>query len=347
MTICQRPIETFESVAAFRKTMQRECEVQSPNAAGAVLCAGGAGIRVSLEAYSGDGFVQAIRILEGVYTFSFNGSWANAEEFFGDAQSPKSGAKLLRIRHISKGSHELVLDNQGHSLYCHEWVLYQSEPNSQVNFTPPVGSNLVFSETVLTEKGLRNALGHFSFKMPQLLSHVQHGANNCFLHITDNSLPAPHYLYDEDVADDIRRAELIRHRFGEILLRLDTNEMSGKQNLAGRLSLRDIRGIDMACEIIDENIQSPPSLDELTSATGVNRTKLAEGFRILHNKTMTRYRTEKRLERAQRLLLQSDLSVSEIAFETGYSNPANLTRVFTSFYGLSPRAMRRRATASI
>lgn len=49
-----------------------------------------------------------------------------------------------------------------------------------------------------------------------------------------------------------------------------------------------------------------------------------------------------RLEQALRLLDQSDLSITRIAFALGYANPGNFTRAFTRWHGLPPSAVRLR-----
>ena len=53
-----------------------------------------------------------------------------------------------------------------------------------------------------------------------------------------------------------------------------------------------------------------------------------------------------RLERAQQLLAERDLSITRIATELGYSAPSHFTRAFHRETGVSPRQYRRRLVAS-
>ncbi|MEM6804325.1 MAG: helix-turn-helix transcriptional regulator [Bacteroidota bacterium] len=48
-----------------------------------------------------------------------------------------------------------------------------------------------------------------------------------------------------------------------------------------------------------------------------------------------------RLKKAKELLLISDLSISEIAYETGHTDPSYFSKTFKSKYGLSPKEFRQ------
>ncbi len=51
-----------------------------------------------------------------------------------------------------------------------------------------------------------------------------------------------------------------------------------------------------------------------------------------------------RLETGMRLLRDTDAKLIDIAWELGYSDPANFTRAFRRWTGMPPRAFRRAGT---
>jgi transcriptional regulator GlxA family with amidase domain len=53
------------------------------------------------------------------------------------------------------------------------------------------------------------------------------------------------------------------------------------------------------------------------------------------------YLTRYRIQRAQQLLDTTDLSITEIALETGFSEISHFTRTFKRGVGVSPHAYRR------
>ncbi len=58
--------------------------------------------------------------------------------------------------------------------------------------------------------------------------------------------------------------------------------------------------------------------------------------------TPKRYYIEMRLERARSLLLQTELSVTEIALATGFQSAGHFSRVYHDAFGVTPREQRGR-----
>jgi AraC-like DNA-binding protein len=69
---------------------------------------------------------------------------------------------------------------------------------------------------------------------------------------------------------------------------------------------------------------------------------LKRGFRQLFGVAMYDYLIEIRMEEARKLLLHSDLHVSEIAYKIGYSSISNFSTAFKKRYGYSPSAIRKK-----
>ena len=59
-----------------------------------------------------------------------------------------------------------------------------------------------------------------------------------------------------------------------------------------------------------------------------------------YGKGLCVYLTQKRVERAQEMLAQTDLSLSEIAYATGFSDQSHLARHFRHLLGTTPREFR-------
>ncbi|MUM78820.1 helix-turn-helix domain-containing protein [Pseudodesulfovibrio sp. F-1] len=91
-----------------------------------------------------------------------------------------------------------------------------------------------------------------------------------------------------------------------------------------------------AKSILDDSIESPPSVQQLSQLIGVNEFKLKNGFRLVHGITPYRYLADQRLEKARNLLCEQKMNVSEVAFEVGYSSLSHFSKIFRSKYGVSP-----------
>lgn len=68
-------------------------------------------------------------------------------------------------------------------------------------------------------------------------------------------------------------------------------------------------------------------------------------FREITGIPPCRFLAALRIERAKELLLSTDLSVTDICFQVGYTSQGTFTRIFSEFVGLSPNQLRRFATS--
>jgi len=116
-----------------------------------------------------------------------------------------------------------------------------------------------------------------------------------------------------------------------------------KYSTSGELKLsgNDLSKLHAARDIITENIQHPPSLMELARMVGINDFKLKAGFKIEFSNTVFGYLNDLRLDMAKKDLLQKNKSITEIAYDTGYSSLSHFSNAFKKRYGVSPISAQR------
>lgn len=121
---------------------------------------------------------------------------------------------------------------------------------------------------------------------------------------------------------------------------LESLNTSKKQNEI-KLSPQDKEMLVKAKETLLENFQNPPTIKELSRLVATNEDKLKKGFKVLFNDTIFSTLTEHRLQVAYENLQKSDMSIDEIAFESGYQNASSFIKVFKKRYGKTPGQMRK------
>lgn len=109
---------------------------------------------------------------------------------------------------------------------------------------------------------------------------------------------------------------------------------------AGSLSQLDSRRLIEARRIIDEHWSEKLTLGQIARRSGLNRTKLAKGFRELYHCSVAEALSEKRLAEARRQLQSTDLPVGIIGYRSGYLNNASFARAFGRRFGVSPSDFR-------
>jgi transcriptional regulator of acetoin/glycerol metabolism/AraC-like DNA-binding protein len=88
---------------------------------------------------------------------------------------------------------------------------------------------------------------------------------------------------------------------------------------------------------LDESI----GLSTLAAVAGLSMHHFAREFKQSAGVTPHHYLIQKRIERAQQKLAQTDLSLAEIAYAVGFSDQGHLARHFRGLLGTTPREFRR------
>ena len=84
----------------------------------------------------------------------------------------------------------------------------------------------------------------------------------------------------------------------------------------------------------------------LASVSGVSEAHFARSFKQAFGVPPHRYLLTRRIERATALLRDTDLSITEIAFRTGWGSLGTFGRTFRDITGESPGAIRARGRAT-
>ena len=93
-------------------------------------------------------------------------------------------------------------------------------------------------------------------------------------------------------------------------------------------------------DYIESNLEKSIDLATLADTAGYSLFHFARAFKQSEGQTPHGYLLQRRVERAQRLLTDSDLPLSEIARATGFSDHGHLSRLFRQRFGVSPRMLR-------
>ena len=97
--------------------------------------------------------------------------------------------------------------------------------------------------------------------------------------------------------------------------------------------------IQFARDYLVGHLDNPPTLPALAKVAGINEFKLKKGFKEVFGTTVFNYLTGRRMEIAKNTLLQKDKSITELAYELGYSSPQHFSKAFKKIYGKPPGAV--------
>jgi AraC family transcriptional regulator, exoenzyme S synthesis regulatory protein ExsA len=96
-------------------------------------------------------------------------------------------------------------------------------------------------------------------------------------------------------------------------------------------------------EIMEANYAYNLTIENYAKLTNRSVSSFKRDFQALYNTTPGRWLMEKKLDRAKHLLLQTDISIGNVAFESGFENTAHFSRLFKQKTQLTPMEYRKKA----
>jgi len=100
-----------------------------------------------------------------------------------------------------------------------------------------------------------------------------------------------------------------------------------------------------AAALMEANIEEPLSLDEIAALVGVSRRQIERLFKRYVGQVPTKYYLDMRLRRSRELLLQTAMSIMEIAVACGFQSPPHFSKCYRNLFGHTPSAERQGSRA--
>jgi len=104
---------------------------------------------------------------------------------------------------------------------------------------------------------------------------------------------------------------------------------------AGQQTLRKV------AELMEANFEEPLTAVELAQQAGLSLRQVQRMFHETLGTTPTKYYLRLRLQRARALLVQSDMSITQIAVACGFQSACHFSKSYRAMYSRSPRSERQ------
>lgn len=106
------------------------------------------------------------------------------------------------------------------------------------------------------------------------------------------------------------------------------------------LSIRDLN-VSQALAFIRNSCYKAITVEDVVAASAVSRRVLEKRFRKILNRSVLQEIRRARTDAAARLLIETEMSISQISDKLGYAETAHLSRYFHKEKGISPIAFRK------
>jgi AraC family transcriptional regulator, glycine betaine-responsive activator len=108
-----------------------------------------------------------------------------------------------------------------------------------------------------------------------------------------------------------------------------------RRSLPARIGTRHPK-LNLIIQEMETNIEEPVSPAQLAKRVGLSPRQIERLFKRYLKRTPKRYYLELRLQKARLLLLQTDMSVINVALSCGFSSPSHFSKCYRAFYGRTP-----------
>ena len=143
----------------------------------------------------------------------------------------------------------------------------------------------------------------------------------------------------DDHGDELGNAVADQLIYSAIRTDQDTQRLS----IPTRIGVRHPK-LSRVIQMMEQNIEEPISPAILARDVGMSTRQLERLFRRYLSRSPKRYYMELRLQKARNLLMQTDMTVINVALACGFASPSHFSKCYRSHYNTTP--YRERGTQS-
>jgi transcriptional regulator GlxA family with amidase domain len=139
------------------------------------------------------------------------------------------------------------------------------------------------------------------------------------------------HLISEEHGPDM--ASLVADTLVHTPVRTDADEQ--RLSVPARIGVRHPKLVQII-QTMERSTEEPVSPSELARSVNMSTRQLERLFRRYLNRSPKRYYMELRLEKARNLLLQTDMSVINVALACGFTSPSHFSKCYRAYFNRTP-----------
>ena len=138
-------------------------------------------------------------------------------------------------------------------------------------------------------------------------------------------------LIADEHGEELANAVADQQLYSAIRTDQDTQRLS----VPARIGVRHPK-LSRVIQMMEENTEEPMSPSLMAAQVGMSTRQLERLFRRYLNRSPKRYYMELRLQKARNLLMQTDMSVINVALACGFASPSHFSKCYRAHYDTTP-----------
>lgn len=206
--------------------------------------------------------------------------------------------------------------------------------NGEIVICPP---NTSFRRKTVTPLSFHFII--FTWESEQSDSQILEGSLMGKIRLHDTKRLYSNYHYLRSKAEHYAPAdELLKSHMLKDIWLLHCEEMNRTISISEHVS--DDLLMNKVAEYFKQNLEKPQKVKAIADSLGLSPVQLTRQFFRAYGITPIDFLTSIRLQRAKNLLMETDLSLHQIALSCGYENGFYFSRIFTKKMKVSPSVYR-------
>ncbi|GAB7255857.1 helix-turn-helix domain-containing protein [Polaribacter sp. OB-PA-B3] len=290
----------------------------------------------------GKGTIRSINLDGGISLLEFN---ITPKEDLKIAVNAKAG-KHINFVYCSKGKISHSFENN-------------TTNNTVETFQTSIVSNIVSeNNTILLYKGVETSSTIISVNTED--NQSQQTDINSLLKDAFISGKTKDYIYlgsyNLKIAEHIKQLKSIENKgvvralltkgIVNLILGLEIEQhkkdINSIANSNGSLTQNEMELIKELTDYVNNYPDLDHKINVLTRKIGLTAAKIQEGFKLMHGLTVCEYIRSVRLKKSEELIINTDLSISEIVYSLGFSSRSYFSKRFREKYNCSPRDYKKK-----
>src|SRR5690554_189291 len=250
----------------------------------------------------------------------------------------------IYFTYCSKGSisHSFGLNKEKHNLESYQTGILTCKKNKQhiLYFTKDeqLQTTLITVQTsdrvgVSRNHDLIGKLGETFFTQNNSENYVYIGSNNLQIAEKIEQLNA---ITQKGIVRSLLIQGLV-HVILALEIQQHADDLKNPQQESGSLNKREIETIQEVSRYINTDYENQITINQLYDQFGLSPSKLQEGFRLMYGHTVTEYVREVRIKKAEELIKNTDMNISEVVYSIGLTSRSYFSKIFKEKYNCSPK----------
>ncbi|NLK21023.1 MAG: helix-turn-helix transcriptional regulator [Epulopiscium sp.] len=196
---------------------------------------------------------------------------------------------------------------------------------------PPKGVRIIFQFDFSIISQLTGFNGIFPILMQPHLLTPSHSLD---IHMKFKNLLLD--IIDEYLSDNALSEASIYTKVIQMFIILGRKHMGNGTQYTGTLQKNYIEKFNQVFDYIDKNYAEDISLEKIADIAGFSKFHFSRLFKQFTNKTFNEYLNQTRVRVAESQLLNPNLSITDVAMQSGFSSISTFNRVFKSIKKCTP-----------